>query len=605
MPLAKPLPELQRDLSQMLTEGLKATIEYLQSLLPPAASKYDELYLMLGRYNALRELDRSGVAEGAEIRRIENQIRKDLLEIIDGLTEDDFDPEAGHKPAFAKASAGKQGMLLYQVPQMMTLGDECRCLVRIALDATVLKEDLKIIDHTEERLLKKISKSMQVELGDPSGGRNFSVRTTSKSVQTIDLEGDEYTEWRFYVTPLREGEYLLEVKVSVIELVDGERELREKVLEESVRIISRDQAAAVVPGMELNKETPFKPAGEVLAFSPAESSAKADSPSTPTAPLPPFAVNPVQPISRSPESVGDEFEMNSRSVEPSFTPSESVSASGNEPAYAEASAGKTGNKGLRALAFFLAFLMFGTATTWAVTPPATRDWWVARVKDSPEAYSEYIAKHEQAPQAENAWYRKALKTESAQDIRQYLGKYEQQGRYRTQMNQALKTMERRYWDEVRTNPDQDKVRGFLRDFPDSERLPELKKAIEAYPDKAALLLPVLEKAYLESVQQAPSEAKVRQFLQDFPQSEKLPRLIEAVQQKQPALLEKVQPVFDQALLKRAEKIGNTEAVEQYLQTITDSTRLETFKKALDQMPAIRKQVRPEIKKAGERIKRNG
>jgi len=86
MPLAKPLPELQRDLSQMLTEGLKATIEYLQSLLPPAASKYDELYLMLGRYNALRELDRSGVAEGAEIRRIENQIRKDLLEIIDGLT---------------------------------------------------------------------------------------------------------------------------------------------------------------------------------------------------------------------------------------------------------------------------------------------------------------------------------------------------------------------------------------------------------------------------------------------------------------------------------------------------------------------------------------
>lgn len=164
------------------------------------------------------------------------------MELINDLTESDLSAETlvdKNKPL------ARQGMLLYQVPHLMTLEEESRCTVRIALDRDVLFEDLKIINHTEERLLKKISKTMQVELADPSGGRNFSIRSTSKPIQTIDLDGEEYTEWRFYVTPLREGQYVLEVKVAVIELVDGEKELRERVLEEEVQIVSRNAEIGV------------------------------------------------------------------------------------------------------------------------------------------------------------------------------------------------------------------------------------------------------------------------------------------------------------------------------------------------------------------------
>jgi hypothetical protein len=64
-----------------------------------------------------------------------------------------------------------------------------------------------ICEDTSEMLLKKFSKSMQVELNDPSGRKIFTIRSDSRSVQTIDLEGEEHTEWRFYVMPLLEGEF--------------------------------------------------------------------------------------------------------------------------------------------------------------------------------------------------------------------------------------------------------------------------------------------------------------------------------------------------------------------------------------------------------------
>lgn len=163
MPLSRSLPDIQRDLRQLLTDDLKAVLDQLQALLPENAPKQDEIFLLLGRYNDARRLERQGTATGGEVRHIENQLRRDLLTFINELTEADFDPAAQKN----KPGGAKQGMLLYQVPHLMTLEEETRCTVRIALDRDVLFDDLKIIDHTEERLLKKISKSMQVELADP------------------------------------------------------------------------------------------------------------------------------------------------------------------------------------------------------------------------------------------------------------------------------------------------------------------------------------------------------------------------------------------------------------------------------------------------------
>ena len=69
MPLARPLPDIQRELRESLTDELKAVLARLQALLPENATKQDEILLLLGRYNDARRLERQGVATGEEVRR--------------------------------------------------------------------------------------------------------------------------------------------------------------------------------------------------------------------------------------------------------------------------------------------------------------------------------------------------------------------------------------------------------------------------------------------------------------------------------------------------------------------------------------------------------
>jgi hypothetical protein len=176
----------------------------------------DEVLLHSGRFHEIRKQIRLGMVSNADATLKKNQFREGLLDLIREIEELTF-PKTN-------SSDFKQGLLLYHIPQVMMLEDETRCIVRVALNHDVLLEDLKISDNVKKRLLKKVSKSMQIELNDPSGGQFFAIRTTSKAVQTVDLDGDEYTEWRFYIKPLIEGIFLLEIKAAIIELVEGERE---------------------------------------------------------------------------------------------------------------------------------------------------------------------------------------------------------------------------------------------------------------------------------------------------------------------------------------------------------------------------------------------
>lgn len=256
-------------------------------------------------------------------------------------------------------------------------------------------------------------------------------------MQTIDLDGDEYTEWRFYVTPLREGQYILEVKVAVIELVDGEKELRERVLEEEVQIISRNAAPAAAP------DTPFKPAGEALAFAAATGLPPAAPSSTP--PLAPQAVSPEPALRRS--------------------------------------AGPG-----RALALFLVFLLAGSGAVWAVPAPV-RDWWWAGLRNTAEAYADYIAEHksDQNPNTrrgvEKAYFKIAEINENPADLRTYLEQYpEGDPALREKALQKVETLEIRALENIRRQPETGAVRQFLQHFPDSKRLPELTEAAAAKPE---------------------------------------------------------------------------------------------------------------------------
>lgn len=118
----------------------------------------------------------------------------------------------------------------------MQLGQESRCLVRIAFDEALLIEDIDLDENTEFRDNVRLSDYMQVQLIDPKRGTAFAIESTSEAIQLVDE--DDYTEWRFYVTPLQAGRQLLELKVCIMYVIDGREVLREKTLEESVVIVS-------------------------------------------------------------------------------------------------------------------------------------------------------------------------------------------------------------------------------------------------------------------------------------------------------------------------------------------------------------------------------
>ncbi|RMG86853.1 MAG: hypothetical protein D6714_03445, partial [Bacteroidetes bacterium] len=131
----------------------------------------------------------------------------------------------------------RHGSLLHNIPEEMEMGRETRCEVRIAFERETLLRDLPPDERVEIQDIR-VSNVMEVELFDPSdeADRAFQVRTFTDREQFI--EEDEYTQWVFYVKPLKSGIYSLVLKVSVIEYLHGKERKRDIVLEEKVEIVA-------------------------------------------------------------------------------------------------------------------------------------------------------------------------------------------------------------------------------------------------------------------------------------------------------------------------------------------------------------------------------
>ena len=133
-----------------------------------------------------------------------------------------------------KEIAVTQGTILYDVPSKMQLLQEVKCVVRIAFDEVMAKLDFKITQDTELKAMR-VSNVMNVELFDASQ-QAFEIRTVNAKQQFIDR--DYFTQWLFYVKPLKEGNYTLLLKVTLIEEINGQERPREIVLEETVSIVA-------------------------------------------------------------------------------------------------------------------------------------------------------------------------------------------------------------------------------------------------------------------------------------------------------------------------------------------------------------------------------
>ncbi len=382
-----------------------------------------------------------------------------------------------------------------------------------------------------------------------------------------------------------EGVHQLLVKVSIMEIVPGYPEPipRDVSVMETVTIVTEGLSAVALA----KEDVDFKPSGQSFAFQSTSTaqglyeinySKSVDAPTAPPSPAP-LITNP--PIT-------------------------------SPPAPQASAAKKSTNRGLRALALFLAFLVLAPAATWAVAPKLDRELFLATLQTNLSGdtapLDEFIQDHQENPEArpylDKAYFRKAEKTDSLIDLRVYQREFGADGKYRLTVLQKIETKEIKAVERIQAQPNALNIRQFVVNFPESERLPEIKKAVDTRAELRVGLLPVLEEAYVTSVQAKPSETKVAAYLRDFPKHERLNEVAEAAASK-PEVLEKARPILQEAITRKVEAATTADQVRQVLPALESAGSSATatkVEKLVEQKPLIRQQLRQQVRQSGDRVR---
>ncbi|MBK7937844.1 MAG: hypothetical protein IPJ82_12455 [Lewinellaceae bacterium] len=224
------LEEIVKTLKLYITEGVEAALEYLEKVLDPNSIQYNDYIQIKSRYNSLQRELLLGVIDHSSYDIARNNISKAILLLAEEIKEDDLIPEGGAE----EDKEDKYGEVLYRVPDLMQLNHEEKCTVRIAF---VVEQLMRDWEKKEVDVIKsiRVSEIMAVSLfnvdeSDPP----FSIRTFSETVQFLDKE--DFTEWVFYVKPVKTGRFPLILRVSVIEMINNKEYKKDIVLEEEITV---------------------------------------------------------------------------------------------------------------------------------------------------------------------------------------------------------------------------------------------------------------------------------------------------------------------------------------------------------------------------------
>lgn len=578
-----PLPQLKRQLEEMLLDlqHLVTALQRLRDMLPEHSQKRVTVMTMLGRLNDANKKALRNTISDTDLQIEYNAIRADLLDFVQRLEEEDFDLSAAAAEALA-AKGAKNGSVLYRIPHTMPLREETQCVVRIALDEDAIVEEITLDKQVVLKSLTRVSDLMQVELGDPAKEPVFTIRSTSPLQQLITDEG--FTEWFFYVEPNRIGVHPLEVKVSVLEMAFNQIHRKEIVFRETIQIITEaletagDSDKDLPPSQE--SDSGFKHAGQALAFGA-------------TAAIPDIEVagfekglEAMPEMEASPEP--------SRPAKPStiYVPKPSKSAKPSTiyvpspPAPVVAVDGPPSrNSGARTLALFMAFILLGSSATWALTPSATRDWWIASIiKDDAAAYTAYVEKHPDSPYLEKALFYRAERSNRLAYLRDYQEKYPE-GKYQATVATRIYRMESVAIEKIRLNPNRENIRQFVADYPETNRLGTVKQAVESRSENRAELLAEVEDGYIITARTKPTAQKITDYLRDFPEQDRLDEVAEAAATK-PEVMAKVQPELEEAYLRKMEQNLTPAKAERFLDQFPEPIRKKEFEKILEKRPAV-------------------
>ncbi len=504
------LPTLQSELKNRLADGLDIALKYLAEAIADGSPKFDIFIQLKSRYSAYLSAIMVGGSSVTELEKVYNNLTAAFLLLVNSLTVNDLKP---FEPSAAPAKP-KRGELLYHIPHAMQENHETACRVRVAYLLETLFEDWKFQKEDQQRSIR-VAEIMAVEMLNVAENQPFAIRGMTETIQFLEV-GD-FTEWLFYVRPLRLGEFPLLLKVSVIEVINGREVKKDVVIEEHV----------IVSGEAVEEKEVLKKTGVEVSFQTVEN-------------------QPILPGFQIPKPSGiyrpDFPDFETATAKPSSSPNYSPQPSAVLLPNIQSSKSR---KGLRAAALFLAFLMVSTVATFASTTKYERGFWVARIQNSEKAYTEFIEKFENdpkfaaAPQREKAYFKRAEISENPLVVRDYLENVDAKlalPANRDSVLEKLKILEIKEVASIAAAPTAEKIEKYTRNFPEMSRLPEVVDIVEKHPAIKSTALPILENAAVRQIQKLSVEPeKVKMYREVLPASEPIKRELD----KQPELQKRV------------------------------------------------------------------
>ncbi|MBK8567347.1 MAG: hypothetical protein IPN76_29520 [Saprospiraceae bacterium] len=232
----KTLATIQNELRDLVPQGNDLVLAAMKKTLKPGTDKYNDYLALEGRYQDVSRQLLQGVVSNEDATLEFNKIRQAIIEFIDDLKASDILELASNSTTEPGMADVYNGEVLYRIPKKMQLGIEEECVVRLAFDRARLIKDFQVEVGDVMKDLR-ISDVMGVELLDPTSDKAFTITTLHDTIQFV--EKDLVTEWIFCVTPLKEGQFPLVLKISIIEIINGIERKRNEVLKEQVEILTQ------------------------------------------------------------------------------------------------------------------------------------------------------------------------------------------------------------------------------------------------------------------------------------------------------------------------------------------------------------------------------
>lgn len=210
------------------------------------------------------------------------------------------------------------------------------------------------------------------------------------------------------------------------------------------------------------------------------------------------------------------------------------------------------------------------------------------IQDDEQAYTAYIEKHPDSRFLEKALYNRAEKSTRLAYLRAYQDKYPD-GKYRTVVSTRITKLETAAIDSIRRKPSPENISRFVDNFPESTRLSDIKLAAETTKEDRGKILQAVEEAYITSAKTKPTVKKITDYLQDFPEQNRLDELTEAAASN-PEIMSEVQPVLEEAYLKKMEQNPSPDKAEQFLEQFPEPVKKDKFDQIISKRPEVRKAV---------------